>query len=91
MLWRKKVNDKVELTESGFLITCDEDISEFNWNEIDKLIGFKIDRFTIDGICLKIESEDKIAFITEESEGWRNFMNELLKIFPEIEKIGKLL
>ena len=88
MFWKKnkKRIETVELTENGFVINYNEVVTEFEWNEIDELIGFKFDRFTVDEICLKIKAESKIAITTEDFIGWRNFMNELLKKFPEIDE-----
>jgi hypothetical protein len=85
--WKKKERiETVDLTENGFLINYNGEISQFEWNEIDKLTGFKFDRLTIDEICLNIEAENKIAIATEDFIGWRKFMTELLNKFPEIDK-----
>jgi hypothetical protein len=90
MFWKKwKKNERletVELTENGFIVNYNGEITQFEWNEIDKLIGFKFDRLIIDEICLNIEAEYKTAITTEDFIGWRNFMNELLKNFPEIDE-----
>lgn len=40
---------------------------------------------SIDEICLNIEAENKMAITTEDFIGWRKFMTELLKKFPEID------
>ncbi len=82
----KKQIEKIELTENGFLINYDEEITEFQWSEIEKLTGFKVDRLTVDNICLKVESNNKTAFATEEFNGWRNFINKMLNEFPRIDK-----
>ena len=88
MFWSKKKKriEKIELTEKGFQVIYDEEITQFKRLEIEILTGFKVDRLTIDDICLKIESNNKTAYATEEFEGWRNFMNRLLNEFPQIEK-----
>ncbi len=83
---KKKRIEKIELTENGFEINCDQKIIKFKWSDIDKLTGFKVDRFTIDDICLKIESNNKTAYVTEEFQGWRNFINKMLVEFPQIDK-----
>ena len=83
---KKKRIEKIELTENGFQVNYDEEITQFQWSEIEKLTGFKVDRFTTDDICLKIESNNKTAFATEEFQGWRNFMNKMLNEFPQIDK-----
>lgn len=83
---KKERIEKVELTENGFLINYDGEITKYNWSEINKLTGFKIDRLTVDDICLKIESDKKKSVASEEFEGWRIFMNKLLNEFPQIDK-----
>jgi|SRR5690606_3194933 len=88
MFWNKKKKriEKIELTENGFQVNYDKEITQFQWSEIEKLTGFKIDQLTTDDICLKIESINKISYVSEEFEGWRNFITELLNIFSEIDK-----
>jgi hypothetical protein len=83
---KKQRTEKIELTENGFLVNYTEEITQFQWSEIEKLTGFKVDRFTIDDICLKIESNNKSAIATKEFQGWRDFMNKMLIEFPQIEK-----
>ncbi len=83
---KKKKIEKIELTKNGFLVNNDGEITQFKWSEIEKLIGFKIDRITIDDICLKIESDNKTTYVTEEFEGWRTFITDLLDKFPGIDK-----
>jgi len=85
---RKKAKriEKIELTKKGFQVNYDEVITQFQWSEIEKLTGFKVDRITTDDICLKIESNKKTSYATEEFEGWRIFMNKLLIEFPQIDK-----
>ena len=86
MFWNKKKKriEKVELTENGFLVNFDEEITQFKWSEIEKLTGFLFGQITYDDVCLRIESENKTSIISEEFEGWRNFMNELYKRIPEL-------
>tara|TARA_R110002049_G_scaffold145662_2_gene308124 strand:+ start:304 stop:648 length:345 start_codon:yes stop_codon:yes gene_type:complete len=91
MFWNKnkKQVEKIELTENGFQVNYDGEITEFQWSEIEKLTGFKVERITTDDICLKIESDNKISFATKEFEGWRIFMTGLLDKFPEIHENWK--
>ncbi|MBX2844978.1 MAG: DUF2199 domain-containing protein [Saprospiraceae bacterium] len=89
MFWRKWIKKKqietVDLTENGFVIDSNGEVTQFEWNEINQLTGFKADRLTIDEICLKIKAENKTVIATEHFIGWRNFMTELLNKFPEID------
>ncbi len=93
MFWNKKKKriQKIELTENGFQVNYDGEIAEFQWLDIEKLIGFKVDRITVDDICLKIESNNKTVYASEEFKGWRNFMNRLLIEFPQIDKNWEVL
>lgn len=88
MIWNKKKKriERIEITENGFQINYDEEIIQFKWSDILILTCFKIDRLTTDDVCLKIESESRTSLVTEEFEGWRSFMNELLNRFPQIDK-----
>ena len=83
---KKKRIEKIELTKNGFQVNYDDEITDFQWSEIEKLTGFKVDRFTIDDICLKIESKNKTAYATEEFQGWWKFMDKMLSEFPQIDK-----
>ena len=91
MFWNKnkKRIDKIELTENGFQVNYNEEITQFQWSEIEKLTGFKVDRFTIDDICLKIESTTKTAIAAEKFQGWQCFINKMLTEFPQIDKNWK--
>lgn len=85
--WKRKQRiGTVDLTEDGFVINYNGEITQFEWSEIDKLVAFKFDILTIDEICLSIHAGNKVAITTEDFKGWRNFMNQLLKKFPEIDK-----
>ena len=88
MFWDKKKKriEKIELIENGFQVNFDEEITQFKWSEIEKLTGFKADRITTDDICLRIDFNNKILYLTEEFKGWRVFMNKLLNEFPQIDK-----
>ena len=88
MFWKKKKKriEKIELTENGFQVNYDEEITQFQWSEIEKMTRFKVDRFTVDDICLKIEGNNKVSIATEDFDGWRVFMNKLLTEFPKIDK-----
>lgn len=77
---------KIELTENGFQVNYGGEISNFEWTEIKKLTGFKMDRITTDDICLKIESDNKTTYVSEEFEDWRKFINKLQNKFPQIDK-----
>ena len=85
--WKKKKQvETVNLIEDGFEIVVNENKTIIKWSFIHKLIGYKVDLFTIDEICLHIEFDNKTALVTEDYLGWREFMSELLNQFPSINK-----
>ena len=85
--WKKKKQvEIVTLIENGFEITVNEDSTVIKWSSIDRLVGYKIDQFTIDEICLYIEYDNKNALVTEDYSGWRKFMIQLLSRYPNVDK-----
>ncbi|MFT4522747.1 MAG: hypothetical protein ACI8SE_001971 [Bacteroidia bacterium] len=84
-----KRNNKIErivLIEDGFTVISSAGNAHIKWYEINKLTGFKMDRFTVDDICLEVESTNYTTVLTEEYEGWGVFMEQLLNNFPEVDK-----
>lgn len=90
MFWKKwnkkKLIEIVNLTDNGFEVITNENKTMVEWSSIDRLVGYKIDQLTIDEICLHIEFSNKTALVTEDYSGWREFMNELLNQFSNIDK-----
>lgn len=87
MFWKKKKPlELIELIKGGFKIIVGSKSTLIKWNSIEKLIGYKVDQLTIDEICLQIEFNNEIEIVTEEYNGWREFINELLSQFPMINK-----
>ena len=60
-------------------------VSVVEWSLIDKIVAYKIDLLTVDEICFEIDYLDKRLLITEESEGWRFFLTELINRIPTID------
>jgi hypothetical protein len=90
MFWKKwkkkKTIELIELIKNGFKITIGSKSTIIKWNSIEKLIGYKVDQLTIDEICLEIKFSSGTVLATEEYNGWRVFINELLTQFPTINK-----
>ena len=76
MFGNKKKNriEKIDLIENGFQVNYDEEITQFQWSEIEKLTGFKVDRFTTDDICLALNELIPLAQLesnqTKKLQGW---------------------
>ena len=85
--WKKKERiDKIELSENGFRVNLDGEITQFEWTKIKKLTGFLFGKITYDDVSLIIESENKKSVISESSIGWRFFMTELYKRIPQLDE-----
>jgi hypothetical protein len=56
--------------------------SSFYWDEINRIVAYKVDLLAVDSICLLIEREKGKAFmINEEDEGWYQFILAIQKRF----------
>ena len=82
---RIKQNGVVRLIKNGFEVTHALGVSVVEWSLIDKIVAYKVDLLTVDEICFEIDYLDKRLLITEESEGWENFLIELIDRIPEID------
>ena len=59
----------------GFSYTLNDKIVKHNWSQIKTLIGYKVDQYTADSICLDVFLEDReTSFsIHEATPGWYQF------------------
>ncbi|MEM1409052.1 MAG: hypothetical protein AAGG59_19865 [Bacteroidota bacterium] len=64
-------------TFEGFTVELENEKLTVNWNEVESLIGYKIDLYTSDQICLDIFLVDKHFTISEETLGWYKFQEHL--------------
>lgn len=55
-----------------------------NWEEIKKVFLFKRDLMSVDQIGISIKFTNKEIFITEDVIGWKDFLNEFDKHFPNV-------
>lgn len=71
----------IELTEDGFKYGE----RTILWSTVLRIRTYKLDLVTIDCICLwfELESEPPLE-VTEESNGFTDFMDEVLVAFPSI-------
>ena len=87
MFWRKKKEIQSIITQkSGIEIQHNGNTTFIEWDSINRLVGFKIDKYTIDEICLQIEFKNQSIIVTEEYTGWRELINKTLIHFPNINK-----
>ena len=70
--------------EDGFSYSFKDGVEKISWADIQKIIGYKVDLFTIDEIRLDIFWKDWKWTITEDTPGWYQFLAKLKEIFPAI-------
>jgi hypothetical protein len=57
------------------------------WDEIDRIVTYKIDLLTYDEIRVQFESSDgHVIVVTEESPGFGDFMQEVVRRYPSTEE-----
>jgi hypothetical protein len=75
-----------EYWEDSFTIDLKNGKRKICWKDIQKLEGYKRDLITIDQVCLDIILNETIITISEDTEGFGPFIEELKKQFPSIDK-----
>jgi hypothetical protein len=84
-------NPEIIFWPNAFIITNGKVKYQIVWDDIVKIITYKIDLWTIDEICIDIITDNKIYTISEEFHNWDTFTkvieNRLLSKndwFPEV-------
>lgn len=75
-----------EYCTTGFSMLLNEEKKEVAWLEVERLEAYKIDLLSVDEVCLDIVLSNSVITITEETDGWNNFLLQLHEQFPRIEK-----
>ena len=70
----------------GFTITLKDGTHAIQWQNVEKLTGYKIDLMEFDEICLNIVTNDGSFTISEDTPGWYRFVKESKEVFPGIDK-----
>ena len=56
----------------------------FKQTDVEKIIGYKIDLYSEDVICLELFFKDFKLLFNEENKGWDEFLNKMHQNFPQI-------
>lgn len=64
--------------ESGATLTL--------WADVDRIVGYKLDLFTVDEICVELHVGDRAIRFSESTPGWYRFLARLQEKFPMIPK-----
>ena len=71
----------------SFTIKTTKGIYLIQWSEIKSMLGYKLDNFATDCICLDVFcNQEKNFKITEETAGWFRFLDNVKKALPTIDK-----
>ncbi|QKJ29882.1 hypothetical protein HQ865_08980 [Mucilaginibacter mali] len=73
-----------EFRETSFVIKLSDRTLEIFWDNISEINVHKADIMTTDDIVMEIIYNDRVLRITEETEGWDEFTDQLEKKFPGI-------
>ncbi|PIQ21578.1 MAG: hypothetical protein COW65_08305 [Cytophagales bacterium CG18_big_fil_WC_8_21_14_2_50_42_9] len=66
---REKCLGNFEYFDNGFRIIENQKSSEINWADIQEIIAYKVDLYTVDEIRLKITSDKLTITISEDTSG----------------------
>lgn len=70
--------------EEGFSYPFETGTSVVRWTEVDRIVGYKLDLFTTDEICIELQVGDRAIRFSESTPGWFQFLGRLKSVFPSI-------
>lgn len=70
--------------EEGFSYPFETGTSVVRWREVDRIVGYKLDLFTADEVCIELHVGDRAIRFSESTPGWYQFLGRLKKVFPAI-------
>jgi hypothetical protein len=80
-------NGPFDYNKQGFELMLDGKRTKTNWNEIKKIVAYKVDLLATDEICMFVEIDKNSSFeIGESTKGWFVFVEKIKEQFPEINK-----
>jgi len=84
--WKKLQEDVGAFVyeEDGFSYPFENGASQIRWLEVERVIGYTLDLFTVDEICLELHVRDRAIRFSESTPGWYHFLDRLRTVFPVI-------
>lgn len=81
-------NDGIFLyKENGFDIRLKDEATSVDWNDIDTIFAYKADLMTYDQLVMEVILKNAFSFrITEETEGWYQFIKKIKEVFPAVKQ-----
>ena len=90
--WQRMQEDvgAFEYDAEGFSYPFENGTSMIRWAEVDRIVGYKLDMFTVDEICIELHVGDRAIRFSESTAGWYQFQERLRNVFPDIRKDWEL-
>ena len=84
--WKKLQEERgaFDYDADGFSYPFENGASQIRWSEVERVIGYKLDLFTVDEICLELHVGDRAIRFSESTPGWYQFLDRLRTVFPVI-------
>ncbi|WP_445731715.1 hypothetical protein [Mariniflexile sp.] len=80
-------NGLFNYNEIGFELMLNGKLTKTKWNEINRILAYKVDLLAVDEICLFVDIDKERSFeISESTKGWFVFGEKIREIFPEIKE-----
>jgi len=70
----------------GFSYPFENGASLTLWADVDRIIGYRLDLFTEDEVCVELHVRDRAIRFSESTPGWYQFLARLQEKFPAIPK-----
>lgn len=75
---------RVELTPEGFEIVTDDARHRARWQDVRRIVAYKIDVVTMDRICLRLDTHELSYTVDESMDGWSEFLHRLDEVFAPL-------
>ena len=71
--------------EGGLTYKAEDGAGSIKWEDILRIVAFKLDRLTYDIICLRLYWDGGDLCISEDEPGWYQFINRLSSALPLVQ------
>lgn len=82
--WKQRPEDKGAFmyTDEGFIYQTEDRSETVKWLDIERIVAYKLDRFTYDLICVRLYWNGGELFMSEDKPGWFQFTSRLNSALP---------
>jgi len=70
--------------EEGFSYPFETGTTVVRWADVDRIVGYKLDLFAGDELCIELHIGDRAIRFIESTPGWYQFLGRLKGVFPAI-------